>query len=115
MKLSRVIMNLLSNAVKYTSPGGRIGVALSADEDTVKFAVINTGSGIPADELEKIFNKYQRLDKHSGITGSGLGLSIVKDIVDLHKGHISVNAESGKEIKFSVVLPRDLRKAPRPA
>lgn len=108
-KLSRAVMNLLSNAIKYTPQGGRIDVALSADENSVKLAVINTGSGIPADELDRILNKFERLEKHAKVEGAGLGLSITKDIVDLHKGHLTVRSEPDKETEFSMILPRDLR------
>ncbi len=108
-KLSRAVMNLLSNATKYTPFGGRIDARLFADEDTVTLAVINTGAGIPPDALDKIFNKYERLSEHTGIEGAGLGLSIVKDIVDLHKGHLTVKSEPGRETEFNIILPRDLR------
>ena len=112
-KLSRAVMNILSNAVKYTPPKGRIDVSLSGDSDTVKLAVINTGTGILPEDLNKVFNKYERLDKGFEIEGTGLGLSIAKDIVELHKGRLAVNSKPGKETKFSIILPRDLRKAPR--
>lgn len=109
-KISRAVMNLLSNAVKYTPAGGRIDLALSSDEDTVRLAVINTGPGIPPDRLDKVFNKHERLKLDSKIEGAGLGLCIVKDIVDLHNGHITAKSQPGKETEFSVVLPRDLRR-----
>lgn len=108
-KIERVITNLLSNAIKYTPRGGRIETVLSSDEDTVKFSVINTGPGIPPDKLDTIFKKYERLAMHSDIEGVGLGLSIVKDIVDLHHGRITVKSELNKETEFSIILPRDLR------
>ncbi|MDP3791773.1 MAG: HAMP domain-containing sensor histidine kinase [Candidatus Omnitrophota bacterium] len=108
-KISRVVTNLLSNAVKYTPRGGRIETVVSSDENTVKFSVINTGPGIPSSELDKVFKKYERLAMHSDIAGVGIGLSIVKDIVDLHQGRITVKSEPNKETEFSVILPRDLR------
>jgi len=108
-KLSRVAMNLISNAIKFTPSEGTINVLLSSDQDTVTFSVINTGPGITSDEMEKLFKKFVRLDKHSEIEGSGLGLSIVKDIVDLHNGHITATSEPGKSTEFKVVLPCDLR------
>ena len=108
-KISRAIMNLLSNAIKYTNINGRIDVITSLDKETINFAVINTGSGIPAEKLDKIFNKYERLSSASKVEGTGLGLSIVKDIVDLHKGHITVTSEPDIETRFEVVFPRDLR------
>ena len=108
-KMSRVVMNLISNAVKYTPEGGSIDVVLSSSESTVQFSVINTGPGLDSDEIDKMFKKYERLDKHSHIDGKGLGLSIVKDIVDLHNGHITVHSELNRNTEFRVVLPRDLR------
>lgn len=108
-KLSRAVMNLLSNAVKYTPAGGRIDLALSSDENTVKLAVINTGPGIPTNKLDKIFNKHERLRLDSKVEGTGLGLYIVKDIVDLHKGHLTARSQPDKETEFDIVLPRDLR------
>jgi len=59
--------------------------------------------------MERLFKKFGRLDKHAGIEGIGLGLSIVKDIVDLHNGHVTVKSEPGKSTEFKVVLPIDLR------
>lgn len=108
-KLSRAVMNLLSNAVKYTPSGGRIDIVISGDENTAKLSIINTGSGIAQDEIDKIFAKHERLARHSKIEGTGLGLSIVKDIIDLHKGHLAVKSEPDRETEFSVTLPRDLR------
>ena len=108
-KLSRATMNLLSNAVKYTPQGGAVKVMISGDDHTVQLSIANTGPGLTQDELNKIFKKYERLDRHSGINGIGLGLSMVKDIIDLHNGHIVVNSEPDKETEFRVVLPRDLR------
>jgi signal transduction histidine kinase len=109
-KLTRVVMNLLTNAIKYTPNNGAIDVVLTSDETTVQFAVINTGPGITPDEMDKIFKKFSRLEKHSNVEGTGIGLSIVKDIVDLHNGHVTVKSEIGKETEFKVVLPKDLRK-----
>jgi len=108
-KLTRVVMNLISNAVKYTPTGGIIEVALFSDPDTVTLLVKNTSSGILSTEMDKIFKKYGRLEKHARIEGTGLGLPIIKDIVDLHNGHITVDAGHGKNIEFKVVLPRNLR------
>lgn len=108
-KISRVVTNLLSNALKYTPKKGRIKTVLSSDENTVKFSVINTGPGIPPQDIDRIFKKYERLSVHSDIDGMGLGLSIVKDIVDLHNGLIAVKSEPDKETEFSIILPRDLR------
>lgn len=113
-KLSRVVMNLLSNAVKYTPANGRIDLVLSSDEDTVKLTVVNTGPGIPPDGLVKIFNKRERLKPDSSIEGTGLGLCIVKDIIDVHSGHLTAKSQPDVETEFNVVLPRDLRRGRAP-
>lgn len=113
-KLSRVVMNLLSNAVKYTPVNGKIDLELSSDEDTLKLSVINTGPGILPEGLDKIFNKHERLKPNSKIEGTGLGLCIAKDIVDVHSGHLTVKSQPDVETEFSVVLPRDLRKGRLP-
>ena len=102
-------MNLISNAVKYTPEGGSVDVVLSSSDSTVQFSVLNSGPGLGQDEIDMIFKKYERLDKHSHIDGKGLGLSIVKDIIDLHNGHITVHSEPDKMTEFRVVLPKDLR------
>lgn len=112
-KLSRAVMNLLSNAVKYANAKGRIDVALSSDNNVVKLAVINTGPGIPQDKLDKVFAKYQRVNSKAKIEGAGLGLSLVKDIIELHKGQITVKSIPNKETEFKVTLPRDLRASTR--
>lgn len=107
-KISRVVSNLVSNAIKYTPEKGKIDVALFSDKDTVTLTVVNTGPGIKPDEMEALFKKFKRLNKHSEIEGAGLGLTIVKDMVDLHNGHITVKSELGKETEFKVVLPKNL-------
>lgn len=109
-KLIRVVNNLISNALKYTPARGTIDLLLSADKDTLTFRVVNSGPGIKPEELEKLFKKFTRLDKHSQISGTGLGLTIVKDIVDLHHGHITVESQIAKSTEFKVVLPRNLDK-----
>lgn len=111
-KLRQVIANLLSNAVKHTPAGGEIRIILNADEGTAKLEVINTGEGIPKDKIDMIFDKYYSIKEPSG-KGVGLGLAIVKEIVELHKGKIDVFSQPGKETRFCLLLPRDLRARPR--
>ena len=109
-KLMRVTANLIGNAIKFTPQGGIIDVELSSDENVITLSVTNTGPGLRPDEVARLFKKYERLEEHLEIEGSGLGLSIVKDIIDLHNGHITVRSELGKDTEFKVVLPKDLRK-----
>ena len=110
-KLSRVINNLLSNAIKFTPAGGSVTLKLYADEEFSKIECIDTGPGIPEKDIDRLFNKFERLN----ITeeGSGLGLAISKDIIELHKGNIWVESRLGVGTKFIVALPNDLRKIAR--
>lgn len=110
-KVTQVINNLLSNAIKYTPEGKDVTVKAYPTEQFVRFEVADKGPGIPPDKLEKIFDKFERLD-HSK-EGTGLGLAITKDIVELHSGRIWVESLQGSGSTFVVVLPRDLRRALR--
>ncbi|MDP8297294.1 MAG: HAMP domain-containing sensor histidine kinase [Candidatus Orphnella occulta] len=113
LKLQQVVANLLSNAVKYAPIHGSINITTAATGDVVELKVANTGEGIPPNRIAEIFNKYYRVKEASDKEGFGLGLSIVKEIIELHRGRIDVFSEIGKETRFSVLLPRDLRDKPR--
>lgn len=108
-KISQVIINLISNALKYTPPGGEISVATYADNEWVKITIKDTGLGILKDDLPYIFERFYRADKsRNRITGgSGIGLAIVKAIVDAHKGKIHVTSVVGQGTVFTVELPRN--------
>lgn len=110
-KLMQIVANLLSNAIKYTPDEGSIDLKIYPSDGLVRLELVNTGDIIPQDKLDKIFDKFNRLDYSR--EGTGLGLAITKDIVEMHKGKIW--AESNPEVgnKFVVVLPRDLRKESR--
>jgi PAS domain S-box-containing protein len=105
--IERALENLLENALKHTGPGGRISLAVSPQEGRVEVQVTDTGSGIPAQDLPHIFERFYRVDKartrDSG--GAGLGLAIVKRILDLHHGKISVTSEPMAGTTFSFALP----------
>ncbi|HNX69322.1 MAG TPA: HAMP domain-containing sensor histidine kinase [Candidatus Omnitrophota bacterium] len=98
----RAINNLVSNAIKYTPPGGSVMVNAHAAEDLAKIEVLNTGAPIPDDRLERIFDKFERLDR--SVEGEGLGLAIAKDIVELHKGKIWATSGIGKPNCFTILL-----------
>lgn len=106
-KISEVVINLLSNAIKYTPPEGNITIRLVGTEKEIRFEISNTGSGIPKESLNKVFNKFERITTEKR-EGTGLGLPIAKDIVELHKGRIWLESESGKGSKFTFVLPKNL-------
>lgn len=106
--MARVIDNLVSNAIKYTPAGGRVGVKVVADAAHVTVEVSDTGLGIPEEDLPRIFEAFYRVrsSEHELAEGSGLGLSIVKTIVEQHGGWVQVKSEPGKGSTFQVVLPR---------
>lgn len=106
-KISQVLVNLLSNAVKYTSNGGLITMRLSKDTQWIHICVKDTGDGISEEDLPYIFERFYRADKsRNRITGgSGIGLAIVKAIVEAHNGKISVTSKIGEGSEFVISLP----------
>lgn len=105
-RIGQVLANLLSNGLKYTSPGGEITVSAESEEKMVCFTVSDTGRGIPAQYLARIFEQFFRVPGQHGETGEGLGLAIVKDIVEAHGGSISVESEEGEGSVFTFRLKR---------
>ncbi len=105
--LEEIFFNLLDNALKYTPPGGRVELSAKAEGDYVVVTVTDTGRGIPPEDLPYIFEPFYRVDKarSSRSGGSGLGLSIVKEIVETLGGRIKVTSEVHKGTTFSVFLP----------
>ena len=107
VRLRRIIVNLLSNALKFTPEGGRIVMrAETAGDDAVRVAVSDTGVGIAADDLPHLFAKYEQAGSRSarGENGTGLGLYIARQLVELHGGEIHVESEVGKGSTFSFTL-----------
>lgn len=106
-KIERIILNLISNAIKFSNKGSKIYVNINNKEDIVEITVRDTGIGIDKRNLESIFNRFQQVDKtlSRNAEGSGIGLSLVKSIVDLHGGKVSVESEIGKGSTFKVELP----------
>ncbi|MDD3473850.1 MAG: HAMP domain-containing sensor histidine kinase, partial [Syntrophaceae bacterium] len=104
--ISQVFANLLSNSLKYTTPGGSITISAEYDESFVNFHISDTGKGIPEQYLQKIMQQFFRVPGQSGVTGIGLGLSIVQEIVSAHGGTISVESVEGSGSKFSFSLVR---------
>ena len=105
--LYQIIFNLAENGIKYNKPGGQLKLMLERDENDITLRISDTGVGIPEDALEQIFERFYRVDKarsrKSG--GSGLGLSIVKDLVERNSGSIHVQSEPGNGTEFTVCFP----------
>ncbi len=106
-KLSQVMVNLISNAVKYTDKGDIIRIVDTMEDGYAKISVIDTGIGIDNRDLPYIFERFYRADKsrNRGTGGTGIGLAIVKTIVEAHGGTIKVKSEQGKGTEFTVLLP----------
>ncbi|WP_347488308.1 two-component system histidine kinase PnpS [Desulfoscipio sp. XC116] len=107
--LSQVLINLMDNAIKYTPPGGSVTISTSLYGDELRLDVADTGAGIPADSLPRIFERFYRVEKARSreMGGTGLGLAIVKHIIKGHGGRIEVKSVVGKGTIFSVFLPMD--------
>ena len=106
--LQEMIYNLVDNAVKYNKPGGRVNIEVNNGENDITVTVSDTGIGIPAGNVDRVFERFYRVDKsHSRrIGGTGLGLSIVKHGAALHGGTISVSSTEGVGTTFTLKLPK---------
>ena len=106
-KLEKIIANLLSNAIKYTPDFGKINVRVHSKNDKVIIEVEDNGIGIPEDEMEFVFNRYYRVNSKESKKnkGTGIGLSLTKELVTLHKGEIELESKVGKGAVFKIHLP----------
>jgi two-component system, OmpR family, sensor kinase len=104
--LSQVFGNLLSNAVKYSPDAGLIQVTTLDHDAEIVVVIEDHGIGIPEGEREQVFERYYRGSNTTGIIGSGVGLYLVKTIVELHKGRVELLSREGEGSRFTVQLPR---------
>jgi len=107
-RLKQVIVNLSENAIKYNRPGGDVTIRLECARDMVTVRVIDTGIGIPEEDLTRIFERFYRVDRDRSrlVGGSGLGLAIVKHILEKHGTRIDVKSKVGEGTEFSFTLRR---------
>ncbi|MBX9688254.1 MAG: hypothetical protein K2X27_16215, partial [Candidatus Obscuribacterales bacterium] len=105
--LHRLLANLFENALNYTESGGKVKAELLVTGSNLLLTVSDTGVGIPAESIDKIFERFYRVDqsRSRAAGGSGLGLAIVKAITESHHGQIQVSSEVGKGTTFSITLP----------
>lgn len=110
----KIVLNLLSNAFKFTF-AGHITVAMRQGEHAITLRVQDTGTGIPADELPRLFERFHRIEKTSGRTheGSGIGLALVQELVKLHGGSIVADSQLGRGTEFTVSIPLGTDHLPR--
>ncbi|MCO4833217.1 MAG: hypothetical protein KC481_06125 [Acidimicrobiaceae bacterium] len=106
-QLATALVNLVENAVKYSSPGDSVSVRARLDDDGVALVVQDTGRGIPARDLDRIFERFYRVDRSrdAATGGTGIGLSIVRHVALNHGGHVSVASFEGDGSSFTLVLP----------
>jgi two-component system, OmpR family, sensor kinase len=116
-RLRQVVANLLENALVYTPETAGITVRLFADESRAILEVVDEGAGIPAEHLDRIFERFYRVDpsRSRSTGGTGLGLSIVASIVEAHGGKVSVSSEKGRGTVFRVQLPTEVEGSSSPA
>jgi signal transduction histidine kinase len=112
-RLEQVLQNLLQNAVKYSPGGGKIAVELDADPSEVRIAITDSGVGIPASEIPRIFERFYRASnvEMGQINGMGVGLYVVKEIIAFHGGTVEVTSRIGEGSRFCVRLPRPAQTA----
>jgi two-component system phosphate regulon sensor histidine kinase PhoR len=105
--IDEVLSNLITNAIKYSPEGSSISISAMPENEYLKIIVGDTGYGMEKEDLEKIFTRFYRVKDTNtrAIQGTGLGLSLVKTIIDSHHGKITVESEPGQGTTFTVLLP----------
>lgn len=106
-KIERIILNIISNSIKFTGQGGKILVRITDQEDGIKISIKDTGIGIPEEKLVSIFERFNQVDKSLSRNreGTGIGLSLVKSLVEMHKGSIEAKSRLGEGSEFVIYLP----------
>ena len=109
-RMNQVLVNLMDNAIKFTSPGGRVSLRAEWTRESVHVCVVDTGAGIPAEQIDRIWDRFHQVDSSTRrrFGGTGLGLAIVRNLVQLHGGSVSAQSEGpGQGSTFCVTLPAD--------
>ncbi len=111
-KITQVIDNIMSNAIKYSPEGGKITFQLAKEQNRVKFSIKDQGLGIAREKVDKIFDRFYRVDKARSreLGGTGLGLAISKEIIEAHHGHIWATSKEGQGTTIYFTLPLKNRK-----
>jgi signal transduction histidine kinase len=107
--LSRAVENLVSNAIKYSADGTAVTLSARAEEEYVAIEVADHGYGIPEADLGRVFDKFYRVPRvqDADVPGTGLGLALVREIAELHRGSISVRSEVNQGSTFTLRIPRN--------
>ncbi|MEO1249411.1 MAG: ATP-binding protein, partial [Pseudomonadota bacterium] len=104
-RLRQALYNLVSNSIKFTPPNGAITLSGRRDHDLIKLAVADTGVGIPEGDRSRVFGKFEKGQDGTGNRGVGLGLALVKSLIEMHGGEIQLESEVGKGTVVTCVLP----------
>jgi signal transduction histidine kinase len=108
-RIYQIVLNLVNNAIKFTPVEGQVRVEVGVEGERVFVAVEDTGVGIPAEELEKIFEKFHQVgEAMQSYRGTGIGLSIASRLVEMHGGQIVVESEEGRGSRFVLFLPKEI-------
>jgi signal transduction histidine kinase len=108
-KIIQVLINIISNGLKYSPSNTQINVRISGEDNEICLEIEDQGKGMSQEDIEKLFNRFERL-KAEKEDGTGLGLVIAKEIMDLHKGKILIQSKINEGTRFVLTLPRDIRK-----
>jgi signal transduction histidine kinase len=108
-RLKQALFNLVSNAIKFTPAGGSVRLDARLDDGDLILAVSDTGVGILAADQERVFEKFERGNPYSRESGAGLGLSLVKSLIELHGGSVVIDSEPGSGTTILCRLPAWLR------
>ncbi|MEB0045534.1 MULTISPECIES: ATP-binding protein [unclassified Pseudomonas] len=104
-RLTQVLLNLLSNAIKYNRPHGHVRIELTQERQRIAVSVIDTGKGIAADRVDQLFKPFERLETDPNIEGSGLGLALSKNLLEMMNGRLTVQSQLGEGSRFTFELP----------
>ena len=104
-RILQAMGNLIGNAAKFTPAGGTIVVGAALAETRIHLFVADSGPGVPADDIPHVFDRYWTARRHARARGTGVGLAIVRGIVDAHGGHVWVEANAGGGARFILALP----------
>src|SRR5690606_9721295 len=106
-KLTQVIDNIISNALKYSPEGGKIRFAMTIEDGFILIRIVDQGMGIPKENVDKIFDRFYRVDRarSRAMGGTGLGLAISKEMINAHGGHIWAESQYGKGTTIFFTLP----------
>lgn len=105
-RMKQVLFNLISNAIKYTPAGGHIAIAAWEQDSWVVISVLDTGVGIPEEDRDRVFGKFEKTNSHLRQAGAGLGLSLVKSFVELHGGRVEIFSDKEDGTRISCFLPK---------